>query len=228
MEKMQTLYLKGWEYNSYLIMNELYKIIKQKGGFIVYDFPFINTYKNKKIINRSILEEIDHDKNILKGKTKKEIKENTYFLKISEDLSELEKINNKPVKIYIENYINFILNDFVYYIQIDNNPFFEDYIQKAKIDKKTKNEYLTKYNYYMEEMQKTWFEKENIKSFYLTLTKKQIKKLANNLFEQIINSKESDIVTNKQRFYNTFDNRYHYEYVKEIRPKKYKIIEEDQ
>ena len=221
---MEKLFLKGWSYNSYLIINELAALVKAEGGKIVYDFPYINTYKEKEIVNRSILENISEIQELLKGKTEEEIKQNQYAAEKQEELKELQKIDNEPKKVLFSNYINFELDNKIYYIQLQDNPFFEDYIIKEEAEE-TLEGYLVKYNHYMENLDKTWIsECESIKSFYQTLTEKQIKILALRLFEQIKNAKNSEIVTNKKRVNNYYNNSYHYEYIKEERNKKYKIL----
>lgn len=222
---MKTLYLKGWQYNTYLIINELAKIIKQNGGKIVVDFPFTSTYEKMQIINRSILEDIEERETLLKNKTKEEIEKNIYLTKRQEELKKLKTINNKPKKILFKNYIQFILNDVIYYIQLQENPFFDDYIQKEKSEK-VGEYYIVKYNHYMENLNKNWIENEkNIKSYYETLTPQKTKKLANNLYKQILAAPFSEIVTNKKRINNYYDNGFHYEKIKEERKKTFYAID---
>lgn len=221
---MEKLFLKGWSYNSYLIINELAKFVKESRGKIVYDFPYINTYKEKEIVNRTILENINEIQELLKDKTEEEIKQNKYLTEKQTELKELQKIDNKPRKVFFSNYINFALDGKIYYIQLQDNPFFEDYIIKEEAEEALGG-YVVKYNHYMENLSKNWIsEAECMKSFYQTLTEKQIKILALRLFEQIKNAKNSKIVTNKKRVHNYYDNSYHYEYIKEERNKKYKIL----
>lgn len=192
---MKKLYLKGWEFNSYLIINKLAEIVKNNGGKIVTDFPFINTYEKTEIVNRDI------------------------------EKNENEENENTNIQVLFKNYINFVLNDVIYYIQLQDNPFFEDYIlkEKATFDDNT---YYVKYNHYMENLNKNWIDnEEDIGSYYETLTPQKIEKLANNLYNQILNMPISELVTTKKRVCNYYDNRYHYEYIKEERNKKYKILD---
>lgn len=192
---MKKLYLKVWEFNSYLIINKLAEIVKNNGGKIVTDFPYVNTYEKTEIVNRNIEE------------------------------NENEENANTNIQVLFKNYINFVLNDVVYYIQLQDNPFFEDYIIKEKAVLNN-DMYYVKYNHYMGNLSKDWINnEENIKSYYETLTPKQIEKLANNLYNQILNMPMSEIVTTKKRVCNYYDNRYHYEYIKEERNKKYKILD---
>lgn len=222
---MEKLYLKGWEYNTYLIINELSKIIKKEGGKIVCNSPYINTYKEKEITNRSILEEIAECEKFLNNKTEEEIKSNKFLKERQKRLKELAKIDNTPKKLLFQNYINFYLDGKIIYIQLNNNPFFNDYIIKEKAEE-IKEGYQTRYNHYMEKLNKKWFENyENITSFYQTLSNKQVKELAKRLFEQILNAPFSEIVTEKRRIQNYFDDRFHYEYIKEERIKKYQVLD---
>lgn len=222
---MEKLYLKGWEYNSYLIINKLAEIIKENGGEIVNDFPYLNTYHKKEITNRSITEAIAGCERILCGKTEEQIKGNQFAIQKQKELEELRKIDNESIQVLFSNYINFKLDDYIYYIQLQDNPFFEDYIQKETIAEEKGGEYIVKYNHYMENLNKNWIEEaEGIKSFYQTLSKKQIEILAKRLFEQIKNARPSEIVTNKKRVSNYYNNGYHYENIREERKKTYKKI----
>lgn len=222
---MEKLYLKGWEYNSYLIINKLAEIIKENGGEIVNDFPYINTYHKKEITNRSITAAIAECERILCGKTEEQIKENQFAIQKQKELEELKKIENEPRQVLFSNYINFKLDNYIYYIQLQDNPFFEDYIQKETIAEEKGGEYIVKYNHYLENLSKNWIEEaEGIGSFYQTLSKKQIEILAKRLFEQIKNARPSEIVTNKKRVLNYYNNGYHYENIREERKKTYKKI----
>ena len=222
---MEKLYLKGWEYNSYLIINKLAEIIKENGGEIVNDFPYINTYHKKEITNRSITGAIAECERILYGKTEEQIKENQFAIQKQKELEELRKIDNEPIQVLFSNYINFKLDNYIYYIQLQDNPFFEDYIQKETIAEEKGVEYIVKYNHYLENLSKKWIEEaEGIESFYQTLSKKQIKTLAERLFKQIKNARPSEIVTNKKRVLNYCNNGYHYENIREERKKAYKKI----
>lgn len=222
-EKTQKLYLKGWEYNSYLIINALAKIIKENDGEFLNSYPYIKPYYSKiQIVNRSIIEEIENCKRFLTGKTSEEIKNNEILLEKLNTFDKLSKINNKAKTVQFKNYITFKLENCIYYIQLQDNPFFEDYIQKENISEIKNNEYIVKYNHYMENLKKDWIEEyPGIKTFYDSLNAKQIKDLATRLFQQLKKHPVSEIITDKKRVNNYYDNNYHYEYIKEIRNKKY-------
>lgn len=55
---MKKLFLKSWEFNSYIIINELKKIVLKNGGVIVSEWQKEKN-KNIKIINRTFQENIN-------------------------------------------------------------------------------------------------------------------------------------------------------------------------
>lgn len=124
-----TLYLDNWNYNSYLIIEALKEIILSNNGHIK---PTTGGY----IVKRSLLSEIE--------KTKKEIidAEKIENSGIREkilnnrkrELAELEAIPNDPRPVSGSNYITFILDNTYYYLQLDDNPFFEFYYTKTPIN----------------------------------------------------------------------------------------------
>jgi hypothetical protein len=190
---MKKLYLSGWEYNSYLIINELAQKVLENGGFIVSDWEF----KKEKfeIVNRSILKVVEENERILNGKTKEEIEKSDYATKLKKQLDELSKISNKPRQVYFRNYLSFVLDGFHYYLQLDQNPFFDDLFLKESCN--TNNDcFITHFQHYLGKLEKDYFISD---SFYKTLSKKQIEKSVTLLFNQLLNSKESKKVQEVER-----------------------------
>lgn len=192
---MKKLYLKGWEYNSYLIINELAKKVLKDGGYIVSDWEFEK--RKFEIVNRSILEVVEENKRILNGKTEEEIAKSEYATKIKKQLDELIKFDNKPKQVYFKNYLGFVLDGFYYYLQLDENPFFDDLFLKESCITNS-DCFITYYQYYMEELKKDYFISD---SFYKVLSEKQTEEIATRLFNQLLNSEESKKAQEKERCY---------------------------
>lgn len=222
-------YLKSYEYNTYIILNELRKEIYKKGGVIVSDWQ---TKENKLIIyNRTLQNHIKElkesintiEKNLNNNNYDNDrIKQLTDYKKIKENsLMELEKIKNKRI-VYNTNYLQFKLDNYIYYIQFDSNPFFEHYIHKQPIDEIKDDKYIVKYNYYIDN-----FSLDILNEFDLydyNLSNKDIKKIVNILYNYIVNSKTSEIVQTKQKEYCYCCNRYYTKTIKEIKVKEYSEV----
>ena len=186
---MKKLYLKGWEFNSYLIINELAKEVKKAGGHLVSNWKY--EQEKTRIFNRLILEVLEENSKLLKGKSEEEIAKSEYARKKQEELEEYKKVNKSKI-VYFYNYLNFELSGYIYYIQLNDNPFFPHYIIKEKCEKNTNNEYITKYQYYMKELKNDFLSCLN--SFSYPLNKKQLKEVTKKLLNQITNDAESPIV----------------------------------
>lgn len=95
----------------------------------------------------------------------------------------------------------------------------------AELVKQENGEIITRYNYYMEDLNKDFIEKyNNISSFYEPTNEKQITDIVTRLLHQVKSRKCCDIVTNRRRVNNIYNNAYHYETIKEERKKTYYII----
>lgn len=232
----ERLYLSGWGVNSYKIINKLAELVKQEKGEIITEYKELYN-KNDVILikNRNIdtdiielTDKIEKATNNLKNnehdeETTKKIQD--YIEKNTKELNELKEINNDFIELRYKNYLTFIIDNFVYYIQLDENPYFPWYIIKKPAEINEKGEIITRYNYYMEDLNKDFIETyDNIQSFYEPTNDKQITEIATRLLNQVKNRKCCDIVTNKRRVSNYYNNSYHYEYIKEERNKKYYII----
>lgn len=199
---MKKLYFTTYQFNIAIFINELNKVIKKEGGQFVTDwsgstYPFSKESEKTHVFNR-------------------------YLTKGCFDYSETmaEKYNNKNIPTEYEtesnlSYTSFILENVYYYIQIDENPFFDDYIQKKRVEPvKDKNyQYISYKAYYMGKISKEL--KAIYWKLYEVLTIAQIKNLAKKALELIKGQKFSEIVTNRQRVPNYYNNSYHYENIPE-------------
>lgn len=209
---MEELYLKKYDFNKAIFIDELNKIIKKNGGVFVKDwngseYPIGLEIEPKKIYNRYITEGcFDFEEETAKKLEGKNIPS--------------EIITNSDLS-----YTSFILNDIYYYLQIDENPFFDDYIIKKPVEKieNKKYSFISYKNYYMEKVTKDL--KDIYWKLYNYLTVKQIRNLAKKAFELIKAARLSNIVTERKKIQNYYNNRYHYENIAEKRELHYFIIE---
>lgn len=210
---MKELYLKNYEFNIAIFMDELNKIIKKEGGKLVTDwsgstYPFSKKIEQTKIYNRYLLKgSFDYEEETAKKLEGKNIPTETIT---SSNLS----------------YTSFIFNNIYYYLQIEDNPLFDDYITKKPVEKAENKNYnfISYKSYYMEKITKEL--KDIYWKLYNYLTIRQIKNLAKKAFELIKNHKLSSIVTQRKRVKNYYDGSYHYENIAEKRESHYFIIEE--
>lgn len=169
----ETLYLTSWDYNKALIMDELEKIIKSKGGKLVSTWQ--TTRKPAKaIVNRSISEHIRELQEVIDRSHKQEVT-NEYSRKIEEIKQyQSDKTVYSNYASCFGCYMSFELYNMYYYLQLDDNPFFDFLISKEFID----NNHI--YNNVCDNLPKEWL--EDILLSY-RCTDKDIKKAARNIFE---------------------------------------------
>lgn len=110
----------------------------------------------------------------------------------------------KLFETYFESYISFVIDNNYYYLQIDRNPFFEDFYQKMPIDNMQ-----IKGRCYLTEIKTKFFDYE--------MTESEIKQAAFDLYNFLINCdcSEKYIERHKKRVSNIYNNGYHYEYIAE-------------
>jgi hypothetical protein len=96
--------------------------------------------------------------------------------------------------------MTFILDDFLYYFQIDSNPFFEFYIIKNPIEN-----YISKNRYYTEELSKTWVYDC---LFTSECNNEEIKEIANLLFNELVAKKPCGMVRGKDSLKPSYQHKY--------------------
>lgn len=221
----EKLYFSTWLYNYHLIINELAKQIRKEGGQIVSCYPELHKKNERTLIqNRSIEERKTELKITLQKLTGKANQE--YVAKLQKELEKLEKINNdfKMVK-YAGTFgigLDFVMDNIFYFVEFNENPFFDFYYQKHDIEPQGDGSYKQKYNYYLEKLDKNFMDKYD---FYDRLSQKSIKKIAANLLTQLKESRNSSMVYTKTRVHNLYDGGWHYERMKEERNRNYIVIE---
>lgn len=223
------LYLKSFEYNSYIILDELRKKIYNKGGFLVSDWKDKQdklTIYNRTLQNniKELKESIQTIDNNLKNNNYDDDRKKQlmgYKQKKEKELKELESIPDERI-VNNTSYLQFKLDDYIYYIEFNSNPFFEHYIHKQHIDEIKDNRYIVKYNHYIDTFNLDIF--NNIDLYKYDLTDSEIKQSVNILFDMLVNANKSEVVTNRQREYCYHCNRYTYKQVKEVNKKEYKEV----
>ena len=118
-------------------------------------------------------------------------------------------------------YISFYVNGFIYYLQFDNNPFFEHFFTKQA---STADELATQYRVYMDELNKQDFMFDCLFSF--DCTDDEIKEISNLVFNQLMNAKPSRVSTTRRRVYHNYGRNYHYEKYPDKYRRNYHIVKE--
>jgi hypothetical protein len=215
----QTLYLTNFNYNKALLLQELSIIIVNNGGIIE------PVYHTGSIVNREIDSAIDtynhrisvFNYSLCEGRGDAE--------KIKETLADYEKkindlklIDNSPRKVSYLSYITFKLDGFYYYIQIDDNPFFDHYMQKTPIidGMRSKDACLMPIGEEVKQGRTSYVNNSMWLFdclFDYNCKKSDFREIANILFNRLINSKPSKIIRDikRVRVSNTYNNSYHYE-----------------
>lgn len=201
----ERLYFNSWNYNGALIISELAKIVENHGGRV-------KPCKTAVISNRSLAE------NINKYQERKQLlqkaiddgrgnEKTVYALKeTARKLEEIAQIDNNPVTVTHTSYISFVLDNQVYYYQIDDNPFFPFYYTKTPLrdgGKYSRDAALTEDN-------KEWC----FDCFlYAGCARGDIVEAANVIFNTLVNAKPTQIIrdSKRQRVPNRYDGGYHYE-----------------
>ncbi len=211
---MKKLYLKNWEYNAALILEELKKIVENNNGIV-------KTPDQCEMVNRSLSAAIRETEDRIKELSEKEPgneKRTAYIKGLKNKLSEYEKIDNTPVVNCFADYhyIKFRLSNVYFYLDIDSNPFFPFHFNKIMLD--NNNSYTGEYC--MEELKKDWL----FDCFFRAgASKDDIKEAANLIYNNLLQASYSVQYKEKRRVYNTYDGGYHYEYIPTNSHRKIKI-----
>lgn len=202
----QKLYLDNWSYNGALIMSELAVIVENHGGIVA---PTNSAIIENRSINSAICKyESDFQRWTELDATRttplsdKAIQARKKYIA---EYEMLKTINNDPVKVTHTSYIHFMLDDTIYYYQIDRNPFFEFHYTKTPV---INGEYSK--NAMSENDKKDW-----LYDCFLSwnCSKADIKEAANLIFNMLVNAKNSVIWrdSTRRRVSNTYNSGYHYE-----------------
>lgn len=199
--KMKKLYLSTSVFNEYLLINELQKIVIKKGGYILSSY--LDKSERYYITNRTIKNNILENEtkiNRLKNREVLNAKQKEYLNTLENENKSLNKYNKNRI-VNNQNFISFILGNDCYYVQLDENPFFDFYYMKTRCEK-IDNKVITSERVYLDTLNKSFIYSENV-DLWANLTNTQIKKIATNLFNQVYYSTYSEVHDkNKKSTYN--------------------------
>lgn len=193
---MKKLYLNSWNYNSYLIIKELKKEVLKEGGSIVSDWRK-EKEKNFYIYNRMFHEKYLHDIESMMRMEEYKTTDRPYYKKLEKEAGEAKKNFEKSKKrLNNSDYLHFILNDFIYYVELSDNPFFDFHYSKQPIKNIT-----TDYIVYCKNVNKDFMTFD----YFGKVGKTKIKNSAMNLLELLKNSKNCKPYKQKKTVYNILE-----------------------
>lgn len=204
----QTLYPSNFTYNSALIIEELKKIVINNGGRVKERRPGY-------IVNRTLTEAIrETSAKIEKVEAAAERaddaelreKRTRYAGELRDKLNKYKSINNAPVLITSGTNIRFILDNYIYYYQFDENPFFDFYFTKSPI---RDGEYSK--DIPLESDKKEWMLDCHL---FCTCTDEERREAANLIYNMLVSAPVGLPLLNRKRVRvpNIYDGGYHYEY----------------
>lgn len=157
---VQRRYLNSWNYNAAHILAELETIVKNNGGTLCRTWEYSNPpawlteRKQFLISNRTITGAIEEEKKWINRLEK--IGPGEAVAEHRKKLEEYESIKNDPVPSYYGDYlyINFVVDGYYYSFSMNDNPFFDFYFAKIKVEAKNK----INRNYYINTDSKKWWD----------------------------------------------------------------------
>lgn len=226
MFKRERLYLNSYEYNAARILSALAVIVENNGGEVIYK-KYDSEYEltNRTAFEKLYSEEATAERIEEVYKEHKDEKCKSYLEAAKKRVEEAKAATHTPeaetpIICSHKSYIRFVYENYYYSYNIDSNPFFEFYICKAPI--KTENNRRTyDANRYLIESSKSWLYDV---FFEQGAAEADIKEAANLLFNELVKAPAGELVTDRQRVSNTYDNRYHYE---RIHRKNIKDVDDD-
>lgn len=217
----ERLYLNSWEYNMARALSELAKMVLDRGGRckpLHYAMVTNRTSYNKAIELKGRVEL--YEQNINKYSNPELIDKLKAALEKTRAECEQAKAaadNEKPVKVEYTSYITFTLDGYIYYFQIDNNPFFPVLASKTPV----------KNGKYSRDAVLGEFEKEIAfdQMILSSASEQEINEVACLILDTLVNSNKSPIYRDgkKQRVPNVYNGGYHYETI--YRPERFATID---
>lgn len=208
----QRLYLESWRYNAALILTELARIIENNGGRVK---PLCTAVISNRHLEGTIKNLKDQIERLESLKETEKIK--TVIGNLSKELIELESIDNEPITVTHTSYISFIFDDFYYYYQVDDNPFFDFCYKKNHI----KNGKYISNTYHRKDKQSWW----NDCFLSFRCSEADRKEAANLIFNMLVSAEPSEIYREEEerKVLNTYNDGWHWEKV--IKPNQYEKID---
>lgn len=194
---METLYLPSSEYNTELIVVELARIFKEKGGVLCWSEsnkkPIShkeNSEIPKRMIVNSYLIEKKHKLAETLRKANKLDKKVPYIEEVEEEYRKITSLDNTPVITYGK-YFSVVLDGVYYNFCFDDNPLFGIHFAKAKV-----TDYLTFQNCYSDNSMHIVYDVV----WKFSCTQEQRKEIAEELFEEAMKAKYSEKYGNKTMY----------------------------
>lgn len=201
----QILYLRSFEYNAALIINELKEIIINNGGRVKNNRPGYIVNRTLSEVMRDTADKLEQFEAIATTKPQK-----LYVNTLRDKLATCKAINNEPILVTTLSYISFVYDGYFYYYEINDNPFFSAHYIKAPLVNGKRS-----LNYYMEnDTKEEWF-----LDCYLgyDCTNTECREAANLIFNMLVEAPTSEHYKNtkRTRVPNSYDGGYHYENIPE-------------
>lgn len=201
----EKLYLTSWGYNCCRLMTRLACIVEEHGGRV-------RPNKTAMIVNRTVSELIREKEErkrfwerLLTSRVGVPEKCEAAINTIEKEIKKLKECEKPPIKVTHTTNIRFVLDGICYYYQLDENPFFDFIYSKTPV---IGNKYSMD-TIHVED------KKEWLNDCFLSrnCTDEDIEKAAAFIFNMLINSRKSAIITTvkKELVPNSFDGGYHYE-----------------
>ena len=208
----QRLYLGSWKYNAALILTELAKIIENNGGRVKPLYTVVISNRHLEGAIKNLKDQIERLESLEETEKIK-----TAIGNLSKKLAELELIDNTPITVTHTSYISFIFDDFYYYYQVDDNPFFDFYYKKNYIKD---GKYIS--NTYPGQDKQSWW---NDCFLSFRCSEADRKEGANLIFNMLVSAEPSEIYREEEerKVPNTYNDGWHWEKV--IKPNQYKKID---
>lgn len=205
MKENERLYPATWEYNAARIMTELAKIVENHGGTVKPLHNAIISNRSVDSATREYTEKLTHYKSIEKEHSNPALVD--AIKSLTEKLEALAAVNNEPITVTHTSYITFTLDGFMYYYQVDSNPFFEFYYHKTPV----------KNGRYSLDAGLTEDKKEWLYDcfFSASCSNADVVEAANLIFNMLVSAKASPIIRDGKRcrVANVYNSGYHYETV---------------
>lgn len=204
----ERLYPDSWGYNVARIMSELAKIVTENGGRVS---PHNAAIISNRTITGKLVEcekRIERYRCILdRGFGGHELLESLHEAIV--EAEELRKAKDVTIKVTHTSYISFVLDEFHYYYQVDDNPFFEFYYTKTPI---LEGKYSLDASIICDT--KEWLKDV---FFKIDCHDTEIREAAEFIFDMLIKGKVSPVIRayKKERVPNTYNDGFHYETVYE-------------
>lgn len=200
----ERLYLHSWNYNALLILDELARIVEERGGRVKPAKTAVITNRTLSGGIRDLSERIELLREV-NGKQGSNPAREKAIAESEAGLEELKKIDNEPIEVRGQSWIRFIYDGHMYYYSIDDNPFFDFHYTKTPVND---GEYSL--DACLECDTKEWFLDKHM-SF--RCSRYDLHAAAEWIFRMLTDSQDCAIMRSWRRIRvpNTYDHGFHYE-----------------